>query len=127
MPRRSLGEGGSSISQVFSLAGDFAEQFEDVLLDSFNVGLDRFERPRRLIFVKVAVEIDLVTDFADLAVLVITHRFVDPRFENIWAHFTIEIIMDRFAERDVLGVAQFRIGFGISFRVAADFGGFITF
>lgn len=43
---------------------DFAEQFQDVLLDGFDIALDFCERARRLIFVEVAVEIDLVTDLA---------------------------------------------------------------
>src|SRR6266436_4587554 len=64
--------------QFWALAGDFPEKLENVLLNSLDVGLDRFERPRRLIFVEVTVEIDLVTDLADLVVPVVAHRFVNP-------------------------------------------------
>ena len=52
------------------------------LLDRFDVCLDLFERARRLIFVEVAVEVDLVTDLPDLAIFVVAHRFIDPRVGN---------------------------------------------
>jgi hypothetical protein len=46
------------------LFGELPKQFQDVLLDAFDVGLNFAQRTRRLILVEVAVELDLVTDFA---------------------------------------------------------------
>ena len=79
-----------------------------------------------MILVEVTVEVGLVTYFADLAILEVAHGFIDPGIRNIRPDFPIEVIANRFAQRNIFGIAQFRIGFDFAPGIAAWLGGFVA-
>ena len=45
---------------------------------------------------------------------------VDPRVANVGLHLSLEEGLDSLGERHALGVAKFRIGFGVAVPVQAD-------
>ena len=79
--------------------------------------------PRRLVAVEVAVEVDLVADDADLAVLLVADGSVDPSIRDVRLHLPLEERLHVLAERHVLGIAQSGSGSGLpssSRQIAAD-------
>ena len=41
-------------------------------------------------------------------------------------HFALEVVLDAFLQRHVLGVAQVGVGLGLAVAVAADVGGLVA-
>src|SRR5713226_7089630 len=80
--------------------GDFPEHPNDVRLDTADVCLDLLQRARRLVAVEVAVEVDLVANKSDLALLRIALCRVDPGVGHVRPHLAVEEILDRLGERD---------------------------
>src|SRR5690606_3224675 len=88
--------------------------------------------------VEVAVEVDLVADDADPAVLRVALAGVDPGVRYVGPHLALEEGADAgrdpvrvggivtVGERYPLGVAQFGIGLGLAVLVATDRGGLVA-
>src|SRR5271166_4494233 len=85
-------------SPACSRTGYFREHPHDVPLSVANLGLDLFERTRRLIAVKIAVEVDLVADQPDFAVLRIALFGVDPGIRHVRLHLAREESLDALRE-----------------------------
>ena len=92
-----------------------AQKVHDLFAHRVQIGVDFFERARRLVLIEVAVERDFVTDDADLAVLGVALVGGDPGIGHMRLHFLDEVgFVDlihaaaRF-ERDVLEVAQLAV------------------
>ena len=84
----------------------FLQQRKDFAFECFDVRLDFFQRARRLVAIEVTIERNLVADLG--------FALVDPGIGNVRQHFALEVIVDVFLQRHVLGVAQFGIGFGLA-------------
>src|SRR5437764_7049765 len=101
----------------------FRQHANDVALDAADVGFDLFQRPRRLIAVEIAVEVDLVADETDLAIFRVTLAGVDPRVRDVGLHLALEERLDPFGEGHALGIAQLGVRLRIAVMVATYGGG----
>jgi hypothetical protein len=71
-----------------------AQQSHDLPLHLLQLGVDLSQRTRRHVLVEVAVEVDLVADDADLAVLAVTLALVDPGIGYVGCDLTGEVVGD---------------------------------
>src|SRR5262245_47558313 len=85
------------------------------------------ERSRWLIRVEVAIEIDLVADFPNSLVFLVTNRSIDPGIRNVWYHLTLEKGLDIFLEWNIFSITELRIRFRVTVFVIADISSVITF
>ena len=93
---------------------DLGEHGLDLTHEDTEVLLDFVEGPWGDVPVEVARERDLV---ADLGLVV-----VDPRIRHVGQDFAGEVLLDVLGQRDVLGVSQCGVGFGIALGVGDDLG-----
>ena len=110
------------------------QHLQDVFLDGLDVGFDLLERPGWNVAVEVAVEVDLVADVTDQAVLAVAPGGVDPGIGHMGLDLALEEGADTgrhplavsrilpFGKRDALGVAKLRVRLGHAVLVAADLG-----
>src|SRR3972149_4366872 len=75
---------------------------QDVLLDPPDLSLDLLQRARRRVAVEVAVEVDLVTDEADLAVFGVALGCVEPGVGDVRPDLAIEECLDALGQRHAL-------------------------
>ena len=87
------------------------QQVQDLLLDLRQLGVDLVQRARWLVLEEHAVEVDLVADLADAAVLLVQRLAVDPGVGHVRAHLAQHVADDVLLQRDVLGVLQRRVRF----------------
>ena len=92
------------------------QQRHDFAADGVKVGVDVFQRARRLVLVEVAVEGDFVTDYTNFAIKRVGFAGVDPGIRHVWQHFFNEVGFVAGVnaaggvERDVFKVAQVAVG-----------------
>ena len=101
--------------------------YKEVGFDGADVGLDLLQGARWGIAVEVAVEVDLVADEADLTVLRIPLRRVDPGVRDVRPDLAMEEFLDALGERHAFSIAKFGIGIGVAFFVTADGVRFVAF
>src|SRR5690606_18870928 len=83
---------------------------EQLVLNLLNVGFDCFEWSGRLVGVEVASERNFVADFADLSILMIADRGVNPGIWHVRLHLACEIRSNVFTQRYVFSIAKLWIG-----------------
>src|SRR5947209_1511051 len=88
-------------------SGYLTQHFQDIALKCLDIRLDFFQRAWRLVFVKIAIEVDLVSNFADFAILMVTYSSVHPCIRHIRLNFTLEVGPDILIKRHILSIAQF--------------------
>ena len=96
------------------------QQLHDLPAHLVQVRINLLQRPRRHVLVEVPVEGDLIADDAHQPVLRIGLGLVDPGIGYVGQHFTLEVIVDVFAQRHVLVVAQVGVRFNLA-AALADF------
>src|ERR1051325_817629 len=87
----------NSLDDVFRFAaGDLRQHPQNVFLDRADFGLNLLQWTRRRVAIEVAVEVDFVTDQADLLVLGVALGGVYPRVGDVRPHLAIEESLDGF-------------------------------
>src|SRR5437867_3571975 len=110
-----------SVHQLFGLgSGNLGQHSHNAFLNRANVRLDLFERARWCVLVEVAIEIDLVADNADLTILLVSFRGVDPGVGDVGFHLSLEKRLDTFGKRNTLGIAQLGIRLRVTVSVATN-------
>src|SRR3990172_9681031 len=98
----------------------------NVLLNLANASLDLLQWAGRSVAVEVAIEVDLIADDADLAILLVALPGVDPSIGNVRPHLPLEECLDALRQWHALGVTELRVGLRVAVSVATDGGALVT-
>src|SRR5258706_6109569 len=81
-----------------------AQHLQDFSLYNLDVSLDVLQWSWRLVFVKVAIEVDFISHSAYFTIFMVANCRVNPGIRNMWFDFSLEERPDIFIERHVFSV-----------------------